>query len=109
VGAAFEALTQAAESRDARLVVDKDLAFHAAIVTLLGSSRLNEFYTELIRELRYYLMVLSATDGEFENPETVIAEHEPIASAIRDRAVQEVHTHIEANAKRLKEILAERP
>lgn len=110
VGAAFEALTQAAESRDARLIVEKDLAFHAAIVTLLGSSRLNEFYTELIRELRYYLMVLSATDGEFENPETVIAEHEPIASAIRDRdrdrAVQEVHAHIEANAKRLKEILA---
>ena len=73
VGAAFEALTQAAESREARLVVEKDLAFHAAIVTLLGSSRLNEFYTELIRELRYYLMVLSATDGEFENPETVIS------------------------------------
>ncbi len=113
VGTAFDALTQAAESRDAPLVVEKDLAFHAAIVTLLGSSRLNEFYAELIRELRYYLMVLSATDGEFKNPEAVIAEHEPIASAIRDRdcdrAVHEVHAHIEANAKRLKEILAGRP
>jgi DNA-binding FadR family transcriptional regulator len=44
-----------------------DLAFHAAIVTLLDSSGLDEFYAELTSE----------------NPEIVLAEHEAIVSAIR--------------------------
>src|SRR3954454_16700008 len=43
---AFDALAQAADSRDARLIVDKDLALHSAIVRLLNSSRLEEFYAE---------------------------------------------------------------
>lgn len=51
-------------------------------------------------------------DREFENPGVVLAEHEAILSAIRsrhaDRAVREVRVHIETNAQRLKEILAER-
>jgi DNA-binding GntR family transcriptional regulator len=108
---AFDALAQAADSRDARLIVDKDLALHCAIVRLLNSSRLEEFYAELTRELRFYLMVLSVEDSEFENPQAVLAEHEAIVSAIRsgdrDHAVREVRDHIETNAKRLKEILAQ--
>lgn len=107
---AFDALTQAAASRDAGLIVERDLAFHAALVALLDSSRLDEFYAELTRELRYYLMVLSVTDSEFEQPQNVLAEHEPIISAIRsgerDRAVREVRAHIETNAERLKQILS---
>lgn len=109
---AFDALVRAAESYDARRLVDEDLAFHAATVALLGSSRLEEFYAELIQELGFYLMVLSVKDREFENPKTLVAEHEAILSAIRsgdrDRAVAEVRAHIETNAQRLKEILAER-
>lgn len=109
---AFDALVEAAESHDARRIVDQDLAFHAAIVSLLDSSRLDEFYAELTRELRFYLMVLSVEDREFENPAVVLAEHEAILSAIRswvpERAVREVRAHIETNAQRLKEIIAER-
>ncbi len=56
--------------------------------------------------------MLSVKDSEFENPDALLAEHEAIVSAIRsgdpDRAVREVRAHIETNAKRLKEILAER-
>jgi DNA-binding GntR family transcriptional regulator len=112
IGTAFEALAQAADSRDARRIVDRDLAFHSALVSLLDSTRLDEFYAELTRELRFYLMVLSVEDREFEDPQVVLAEHEAILRAIRsgdrDRAVAEVRGHIKTNAQRLKEILTER-
>jgi DNA-binding GntR family transcriptional regulator len=112
IGAAFEALTRAAESHDPRLIVEKDLAFHCAIVALLESSRLDDFYAELTRELRFYLTVLSLEDREFDNPAMLLAEHETILSAIRsghpERAVHEVRVHVESNAQRLKEILANR-
>ncbi len=76
------------------------------------ASRLDEFYAELTRELRFYLMVLSVEDREFENPDDILAEHEVILDAIRSgdpaTAVQEVRAHIETNAQRLKQILAER-
>jgi len=110
--AAYHGLAEAADSRDARRIVDHDLAFHSAIVALLDSSRLDEFYAELTRELRFYLMVLSVEDREFENPSALLNEHQAILAAIRSgdrgRAVTEVRAHIETNARRLKEILAER-
>lgn len=109
---AFDGLAAAAESHEAQRIVEWDLAFHSAIVALLESSRLDEFYAELTQELRFYLMVLSVEDREFENPGVVLAEHEAILSAIRsgnaDRAVAEVRNHLETNARRLVEILAER-
>lgn len=109
---AFDALVAAADSHQVRSIVEHDLAFHSAIVALLRSSRLDEFYAELTRELRFYLMVLSVEDREFENPAVIVAEHEVILDAIRsgnpDLAVREVRAHIETNAQRLKEILAER-
>ena len=52
-------------------------------MALLDSSRLDEFYAELTQELRFYLMVLSVEDREFENPGVILAEHEAILSAIR--------------------------
>ena len=63
-------------------------------------------------ELRFYLMVLSVEDREFENPDEILAEHEAILSALRtgdpDDAVRAVRAHIETNAQRLKQIIAER-
>jgi DNA-binding GntR family transcriptional regulator len=112
LSAAFAALAEAARSRDARRIVEMDLAFHTAVVALLNSSRLDDFYADLIQELRFYLMVLSVEDREFENPDRLLAEHKVILEAIRSgdthRAAEEVGAHIEANARRLKEILAER-
>jgi DNA-binding GntR family transcriptional regulator len=112
ISEAFDALVRAADSHDARRIVDKDLAFHTAIVALLDSSRLDEFYAELTRELRFYLMVLSVEDREFESPDVLLAEHEAILSAIRSgdpaRAVRKVRAHIETNAQRVKGIMAGR-
>ncbi|MBP2471575.1 DNA-binding GntR family transcriptional regulator [Crossiella equi] len=109
---AFAALEEAAASRDPARIVDRDLAFHAAVVALLDSSRLTDFFADLAKELRFYLMALSVADREFETPEVVVAEHRVILEAVRsgdrDRAVAELRAHIEVNAMRLKEILAER-
>jgi DNA-binding GntR family transcriptional regulator len=110
IGDAFGALAQAARSRDARRIVETDMAFHAAIVAMLDSSKLDEFYAELTRELRFYLMVLSAQDREYDNPAALLAEHQAILTAIRSgdpaRAAAEVRSHIETNGRRLKEILS---
>jgi DNA-binding GntR family transcriptional regulator len=110
--ATYEEFVAVTASVKATLIVEKDLAFHAAIVAMLGSSRIDSFYAELTRELRFYLMVLSVQDREYENSVTVRAEHQVIVDAIRsrdpDRAVAEVRAHIYNNAARLKEILAGR-
>ena len=112
LGDAFDTLAQAAGSGDPRRIVETDMAFHTAIVAMLDSSRLEEFYAELTRELRFYLMVLSVEDREYDNPAALLAEHQAILTAIRSgdpgRAAAEVRSHIETNARRLKEILAER-
>lgn len=39
-----------------------DLAFHSAIVALVGNTRIDGFYGELTRELRFYLTILSVED-----------------------------------------------
>ena len=112
IGDALDALAREAGSGDPRRIVASDMAFHTAIVAMLESSRLDEFYAELTRELRFYVMVLSVEDREHENPAALLAEHEAILAAIRSgdpgRAVAEVRFHIGTSARRLKEILAAR-
>lgn len=112
INTAFDQLVTATASHDAGLIVERDLAFHAAIVAMMGSTRIDDFYAELARDLRFYLMVLSVQDREFDEPATVLREHEVIVEAIRSgdaaRAVAEVRAHIQINAARLKEIIAER-
>jgi DNA-binding GntR family transcriptional regulator len=112
VEAAYAVLADATRSHDPRRIVEVDLGFHAAIVATLGSSRLDRFYAELIQELRFYLMVLSVQDREFENPSALLAEHRVILDALRsgdpNAAVGAVRDHIQINGARVKEILIAR-
>lgn len=102
---AFDELVKAADTGDKSKIVDRDLAFHQAIVALLDSSRLDEFYAAMTKELRFYLTVLTKS----ETPEEVVAEHQVIVDALRagdrDRAVAEIRAHIDASVERLVEIL----
>ncbi|MFD5830936.1 GntR family transcriptional regulator [Lentzea sp. NPDC060358] len=102
---AFASLEQAARTGDAGLVIDRDLAFHQAIVGLLDSTRLSEFFAGLTKELRFYLAVLSKS----ETPDEVVAEHRLILDAIRggdrERAVAEIRAHVETSVRRLSELL----
>ncbi|SFR15889.1 DNA-binding transcriptional regulator, GntR family [Lentzea waywayandensis] len=101
---AFDDLREAA--RTGHGIVDRDLAFHQQIVALLDSTRLDEFFASLTKELRFYLTVLSKS----ETPEEVVAEHEAIVEAIRlgdrDRAVAEIRAHVDVSVQRLKAMLA---
>jgi DNA-binding GntR family transcriptional regulator len=106
---AYDDLVDAAASHDVLRIVDVDLAFHAAIVSMLHSSRIDAFYADLLVELRFYLTVLSLEDREFEHPDDILTEHREILEAIESgdtaMAVQHVRGHIERNGKRVLEIL----
>src|SRR5689334_19106686 len=47
INAAFDDLVAAADTGDTKKIVDRDLAFHQAIVAVLDSSRLDEFYAAM--------------------------------------------------------------
>ncbi|GGU49233.1 GntR family transcriptional regulator [Lentzea flava] len=102
---AFENLCAAADTGDLGTIVDRDLAFHQAIVAVLDSTRLDEFYAAMTKELRFYLTVLSKS----ETPEEVVAQHRLILDAIRagdrDRAVAEIRAHIDTSVEQLKQLL----
>jgi DNA-binding GntR family transcriptional regulator len=106
---AYEDLVDAAASHDVLRIVDVDLAFHATIVSMLHSSRIDEFYAGLLVELRFYLTVLSLEDREFEHPDDILTDHREILEAIEagdtSLAAQQVRSHIERNGKRVLEIL----
>ncbi|MCX4835897.1 GntR family transcriptional regulator [Streptomyces sp. NBC_01016] len=110
VEAAYENLVTVTGSLRRADIVAADLAFHGAIVATLGNARLDAFYAGLTRELRFYLMALSAHERENENPRKLLGEHEPLMSAIRagdaERAQREARHHIASNAARVQEILA---
>jgi DNA-binding GntR family transcriptional regulator len=105
---AFGDLVKATKTGDPMKIVDRDLAFHQAIVATLDSSRLDDFYAAMTKELRFYLTVLSKD----ETPDEVVADHQVIVDAIRagdrDRAVAEIREHIDTSVQRLTQILAER-
>jgi DNA-binding GntR family transcriptional regulator len=112
VRAAFDAMVEAAELRQPKLIVERDLALHAAIVRRLGSRRIDAFYEQLALQLRFFLMVLSLKDLEYEAPEQIILEHEQIVTAIErgDKPGSQtlIAELINANELRVRAIFRER-
>lgn len=112
VRAALQELMTAYETHNPAVIAEKDLAFHAAIVSLLGSKRIDEFYAQLARELRFFLLVLSVEDREFESQEGVIEEHTSIMAALEsgdpDRARSVLEEILTVNADRVAAIFANR-
>jgi DNA-binding GntR family transcriptional regulator len=112
VRAALKELMTAYETHDPAVIAEKDLAFHAAIVSLLGSKRIDEFYAQLARELRFFLLVLSVEYREFESQEGVIEEHTSIMAALEsgdpDRARSVLEEILTVNGQRVAAIFANR-
>jgi DNA-binding GntR family transcriptional regulator len=73
------------KTRDPYKIVEKDLAIHSAIVGLLGSQKLRTFYQQLVTELRYFMFVLSIEQHEYEDPDSLEAEHQNIVDALDSR------------------------
>jgi DNA-binding GntR family transcriptional regulator len=107
---AFETLKKTSALKNAEPIVAADLAWHQAIVGLLGSERISSFYQQICKELVFYFTVLSYTDAEYINPtESIVSRHESIHQAIlagdRDAATALLRQHIEDNFERLRQIL----
>ena len=109
---AFDELVAAAEAGEPRAIVSKDLAFHSAIVEMLESSRISDYFAQLVRELEFYLMVLSIGEKEYARPSLIIDEHRVILDAIKaskvELATATVAEHIQSNASRVEEVLRSR-
>lgn len=112
VRAALQDLMVAYETRDPVSIAEKDLGFHAAIVSMLGSKRIDEFYDQLARELRFFLVVLSVEDREFESQEGVIEEHTSIMAALEsgdpDKALAVLRDILTVSGQRISAIFADR-
>jgi DNA-binding GntR family transcriptional regulator len=112
VRAALQDLMVAYETHDPAVIAEKDLAFHAAIVSMLGSKRIDEFYAQLARELRFFLMVLSVEDREYDAQEGVIEEHTSIMAALETgdpaKARDVLYAVLAVNADKVRAIFATR-
>jgi DNA-binding GntR family transcriptional regulator len=111
VRAALEALMQAYETKDAAEIAARDLDFHAAIVGMLNSKRIDAFYAQLAKELRYLLRVLFM-EREIEMEASDVEEHETILAAIESgdpaHAVDVLTKVLTHNAETVLEIFAAR-
>jgi DNA-binding GntR family transcriptional regulator len=85
VHAAMEEFRAVLKSGDPFKIVEKDLAVHSAIVGILGSQKLRTFYQQLVTELRYFMFVLSIEHHEYEDPDSLEAEHQNIVDALDSR------------------------
>jgi DNA-binding GntR family transcriptional regulator len=75
---AFEALERAAARREWTALVEADLAFHRALVALLGSERLDRLQRALELELRLAFSITAFVEREFDDPEPIVADHRAI-------------------------------
>ena len=112
VRAAYDAMVGAAELHQLELLVQRDLDFHAAIVAQLGSRLIDAFYGQLARELRYFLMVLSAEDHEYQQPARLLHEHGQIMHALEACQIAEAQqltaVLIQENEQRVRSIFQQR-
>ncbi|WP_142254135.1 FCD domain-containing protein, partial [Mycobacterium sp. NS-7484] len=92
--AAMEEFKSALKTEDPRTIVEKDLAIHQAIVGMMNSPRLDKFYSELLSDLRYFLLVLSLDHHEYESGSGLLAEHQRIVAAFASRDPQHARTTI---------------
>lgn len=109
---AFEALERAAATHEANAIVTQDVAFHVAVVALLGSRRIDAFYRQIANQLTFFLKVLSVEDKEYEDPSTLLAEHRAILDAIESadphRAAELTAELVTVNAERVRGIFRDR-
>jgi DNA-binding GntR family transcriptional regulator len=81
---AFEELERAAGERDWGSLVEADLAFHRALVGLLGSERLDRLQRSLELELRLALSITPFVEREFDDPEPIVTDHRLILEYLLD-------------------------
>ncbi|MQA82339.1 MAG: GntR family transcriptional regulator [Streptosporangiales bacterium] len=95
-----------------RETLEADLAFHAAVVGLAESSRLDLLFQDIATELRLYLSLLSSSVDEYSDDDRVLTEHAGITRAFRaadrDAAIALLADHVKTNADRIVAIVRNR-
>jgi DNA-binding GntR family transcriptional regulator len=81
---ALEALERAAARREWAALVEADLAFHRALVALLGSPRLDRLQRGLELELRLAFSITAFVEREFDDPDPIVADHRLILEHLLD-------------------------
>ncbi|MBX5212133.1 GntR family transcriptional regulator [Rhizobium sp. NZLR11] len=106
---AYDTFIDSVATQDVGTIVRNDLEFHSSIVSLLNSPRIGQFYAQLCRELRFYLVFLSLKDSQFVRISGVRDEHKPIMEAIEAgdvaRAKQAVIDHVRKNEERVASLI----
>lgn len=108
---AFAALEEASKTQESDRIIHADLGLHQAIVDILGSERISDFYRQIGKELIFYFTVISYADNEFLNPDDfILARHKALRDALHsgdsEQATRLVREHIIENWERIKEILS---
>ncbi|AQA05081.1 hypothetical protein BVC93_24755 [Mycobacterium sp. MS1601] len=88
---ALEDFREVLGSHDPTRIVEADLALHQTVIDLLGNAYLSGVYKHLSTQLRYFLLVLSIDQHEYEDVSGIEQEHISIVEALesRDAAVAE--------------------
>jgi DNA-binding GntR family transcriptional regulator len=90
----LDALVTAAASRDRNAMSDADQAFHLALVSCSGNSRLERMAQTLLVETR---MCLAALQKHYPRPEDLVTEHRVLVDAISDGDEEKLLCLIEAH------------
>ncbi|MBY4039255.1 GntR family transcriptional regulator [Rhodococcus fascians] len=108
---AIDQLERASRGTDFRRIVQADLNFHAAIIGLLDSPRIDRFFNAIESEMLYALAILEASSGEYrDDAAQAFGEHRAIYRALEARneqlSTRLVAEHLEANRNILIHIVA---
>jgi DNA-binding GntR family transcriptional regulator len=79
---ATDAFVAAARDRHLDHLSERDLAFHTALVGLLGSRRSDAFFATVRSEVQLYVAMLYGGNREWEDPVAVAAEHAAVHDAL---------------------------
>lgn len=108
---AFDQLAEATGSGHAQAIVQRDLEFHRAVVGLIGSARVDDFFADIAVEMRFALSILETTYRESAHrPAEALDEHRAICEAFLRRDAAEagrlVEEHAESNERLLVDVVA---
>lgn len=82
---AFQELSEELDHQEPYSIVDKDLRFHSAVVDILQNEFLSATYRRLVQQVRFFSVVLSLEEHEYEDVDGLRAEHWGVVEALRSR------------------------
>ncbi|MFD6517732.1 GntR family transcriptional regulator [Rhodococcus sp. NPDC060176] len=92
-------------SADDRRIVEADVGFHARVIGLLGSPRVDAFFASIATQMVYALALLEMSGKDSRTyPDTTLAEHRAIYDALEARsheAVELIEEHVQCHKHRL--------